>query len=67
VEKSQRFLAAKLLIDTLLTSGVGLDDPRLPIHIRKTATVLHEGLTRLLGTVYQLELADGRWLPKELL
>jgi len=24
-------------------------------------------LTRLLGTVYQLELADGRWLPKELL
>ena len=67
VEKSRRFLAAKLLVDTLLTSGLGLDDPRMPEDIKKIAASLHRGLLRLLRTVYGLELSCGRWLPKELL
>lgn len=67
VDKRQRFLAAKLLIDTLLTSGLGLDDPKVPTAIKETATGLHEGLARLLRTVYGLELAGGRWTPRELL
>jgi UDP-N-acetylglucosamine pyrophosphorylase len=67
VRKSERFLAAKLLIDTLLTSGLGLDNPLVPENVRKTAADLHEGLERLLRRTYELELSDGRWLPKELL
>ncbi len=67
VKKSERFLAAKLLIDTLLTSGLGLDNPLVPENVRKTAAGLHEGLERLLRGTYELELSDGRWMPKELL
>ncbi|PKL06121.1 MAG: hypothetical protein CVV53_05950 [Spirochaetae bacterium HGW-Spirochaetae-9] len=65
VDKRERFLAAKLLLDTLLTSGVGLDSPGLPEELRITATGLHEGLASLLGRVYGLELSKGRWLPRE--
>ncbi len=66
VEKRQRFLAAKHLIDTILTSGLGLSDPRMPASIGKTASDLNQGLAQLLGTVYGLKLCGGRWLPEEL-
>jgi len=65
VEKKRRFLAAKLLIDTILTSGIGLDDPRLPDDIRATAGSLNKGLETLLSEVYGLKLVQGRWLPRE--
>jgi hypothetical protein len=67
VDKSERFLAAKLLLDTLLTSGIGLDDPRLPSQVRSTAEGLHDGLGSLLRDVYGLEYVGGRWWPLELL
>lgn len=67
VDKSERFLAAKLLLDTLLTSGIGLEDPRLPGQVRSTAEDLHAGLTALLKNVYGLECVKGRWTPRELL
>lgn len=63
VDKHDRFLAAKLLVDTLLTSGIGIDDPRLPESVKITAAHLHEGLRRALRRVYGLELAKGRWVP----
>ncbi|MCE1196229.1 UTP--glucose-1-phosphate uridylyltransferase [bacterium] len=67
VDKTERFLAAKLLLDTLLTSGVGLDDPRLPAGVRETAESLHSGLAAMLRNVYGLECEKGRWTPRELL
>jgi UDP-N-acetylglucosamine pyrophosphorylase len=67
VDKKERFLAAKLLLDTLLTSGIGLDKPGLPEDLRRTAASMHEGLASMLRRVYGLELSGGRWLPRELL
>ena len=67
VGKTERFLAAKLLLDTLLTSGVGLGDPRLPAGVRETAEGLHAGLAAMLRNVYGLECEKGRWTPRELL
>ena len=65
VEKRRRFLAAKLLVETLLTSGIGLEAGRLPPRLGTTAAGLRDGLDELLGTVYGLALSDGRWLPAD--
>ena len=58
VDKYRRFLAAKMLMETLLTSGIEEDRAG---KIQPTATLLHAGLTRVLREEYQLELRDGRW------
>ena len=65
VNKNRRFLAAKLLVETLLTSGVGGDDPRMPAAVKETARGLHDGLTAILEGLYGLKLAGGRWIPRE--
>ena len=70
VKKTERFLAAKLLLECLMTSGIGLDRPdyptdpvasRSPRHI---ADQLHEGLVGRLQSVYGMERVEGRWEPK---
>ena len=69
VDKYDRFLAAKLLVESLMTSGVGLEDPRYPTasdpakDFKGVAARLHAGLKRKLETVYGMHLADGRWHP----
>lgn len=65
VEKRRRFLAAKLLVETLLTSGVGLAEGRLPPEMATLAAGLNGGLSELLRSVYGLELEGGRWVPKD--
>jgi len=65
VDKNRRFLAAKLLVETLLTSGVGREDPRMPAAVKETARSLHDGLTAILEGLYGLKLAEGRWIPRE--
>jgi len=67
VEKKERFLAAKLLIDTLLTSGMGAASPAIPSDVRETAKTLHGGLESALRRTYGLELSGGRWIPQELI
>jgi UDP-N-acetylglucosamine pyrophosphorylase len=70
VDKYERFLAAKMLLEGLMTSGVGLDDPAFPAdpdpekNLKETARKLHNGLQNKLATVYGLKLAGGRWVPK---
>ena len=69
VSKWERLLAAKLLTETLMTSGTCLDDPSYPSSddpasdLRGTATKLHEGLVGKLQRDYAMELSGGRWGP----
>ncbi len=69
VEKWNRFLAAKLLMETLMTSGVKIDSPRYPRSdsaaddIHGTAVKLHAGLVDRLEKVYGMRLSAGRWKP----
>jgi len=65
VEKNERFLAAKLLVETLLTSGIGLEGSALPKGLASTATGLNMGLGKLLGSSYGLSLEAGRWVPRD--
>ncbi|ADK81984.1 UTP--glucose-1-phosphate uridylyltransferase [Sediminispirochaeta smaragdinae] len=71
VKKSERFLAAKLLTESLLTSGIGLDDPNFPdiskgsSSLRELGKVLNAGLCRGLSSNYGLTLKNGRWIPQE--
>ncbi len=65
VRKNERFLAAKLFIENLLTSGIGLDDPHFPAgpELQETAHLLHHGLENLLRSVYAMQFNAGRWSP----
>ncbi len=65
VNKYDRFIAAKMLAETLLTSGVGADDPRLPADLAATSSLLRAGLEWKLAGPYGMELWDGRWTPRE--
>jgi len=70
IDKYDRFLAAKLLLETLMTSGLNLDAPSYPTSsnpaedLKGTASKLHEGLKRKLATVYGMKLSGKRWVPK---
>ncbi len=70
VDKYRRFLAAKLLIENLMTSGIGLDDPRYPTDsdaskdLKQIATNLHAGLQRKLTGSYGMRLESRRWVPQ---
>lgn len=61
VDKYRRFVAAKLLAETLLTSGAAAGDPRVPQELAATSRSLHEALGRLLSGPYGLVVSDGRW------
>ena len=71
VKKNARFLASKLLVENILTSGISLDDPRFAVGSsemlakRSVAYGLHEGLVRALTGVFGLQLTDGKWAPRE--
>lgn len=67
VDKRERFLAAKLLAENLLTSGIGLDASDMPEIIRTTSRTLNAGLHRLLTERYGLKLKNGKYQPAELL
>lgn len=62
VDKYRRFLAAKMLLETLLTSGLEIDRA---VDIQPSARELHGGLERALRDEYGLDLRDGRWVPAE--
>jgi hypothetical protein len=71
VDKYRRFLAAKLLVEGLMTSGIGLDSPDYPTDndpakdLKQVASKLHAGLKRLLVEVYGMRLEGQRWEPVE--
>ncbi len=67
VSKWDRLLAAKLLLETLMTSGLRADHPAYPTSddpandLRATARKLNEGLTRKLEHDYAMRLEGERW------
>jgi len=67
VEKQKRFLAAKMVIDTFLTSALKLDHPLFQSpeleNYRVLAHQLHEGLSYLLRGPYALKQEGGIWVP----
>jgi UTP--glucose-1-phosphate uridylyltransferase len=64
VDKYDRFVAAKLLAETLLTSGAAAGDRRVPPELADTSRRLHAALERKLEGAYGLERRGGRWSPR---
>ncbi|MBN2655693.1 MAG: UTP--glucose-1-phosphate uridylyltransferase [Spirochaetales bacterium] len=61
VDKYDRFLAAKLIMENLMTSGIKTDD--YPEDLKELSEKLSTGLEKKLSTVYGLKLNKGRWEP----
>ena len=67
VDKFRRFLAAKLLVESLMTSGLGLNLPEFPADLRPLAQALHAGFTENMQSGFGMRTEGGRWVPaKEL-
>ncbi|MFN2311229.1 MAG: UTP--glucose-1-phosphate uridylyltransferase [Spirochaetia bacterium] len=70
VDKYRRFLAAKLLLETLMTSGISLDHPDYPRSsdpakdLLGTARQLNAGLHWNLEHSYGMKRSGDRWVPK---
>ena len=64
VDKFDRFIAAKLLAETLLTSGAAMGDARIPSELADTSRRLKRALERKLGGPYDLEIREGRWTAR---
>jgi len=69
VDKYSRFLAAKHLLEGLMTSGIKLEHPEYPTHqkseldVKHLAERLHNGLKKLLLSRYGMKKERGRWIP----
>lgn len=69
VDKYERFLAAKLLLENFMTSGLRGDSPAYPSSedpgqdLRGLSRRLHDGLERLLVNSYGMTLRHKRWVP----
>jgi hypothetical protein len=67
IEKNRRFLAAKLLLDCLLTSGLHWDDPRFKqpdlVPFRALSEGLNAGLQALLEGPLGFRREGKRWVP----
>lgn len=59
VEKNRRFIGAKYLLETIMTSFP--PDRSFPAEIREVALSLHSGLMGLLESEYGLNCVEGRW------
>jgi len=65
VDKYDRFIAAKLLAETLLTSGAAAGDRRIPPELARTSKKLKDALEAKLSGPYGLELQGGKWAPAD--
>ena len=69
VNKYERFLAAKMVIEGILTSGMRLNDPVFESgedlkELKKLGNNLNRGLSDNLSRVYGLVRKDGIWIPE---
>ncbi len=63
VNKYERFLASKLLLENLMTSGIELRNPDYPPELKALSANLHRGLRTLLTGAYGMKLKGARWEP----
>jgi hypothetical protein len=63
VNKFRRFLAAKLLLENLMTSGLGLASQEFPRELLALARALHEGFSENMRSAFGMRITDGRWTP----
>ncbi len=69
VKKYERFLAAKLLIESFMTSGLMIESDAFPtndkpeLDFKTTAANLYKGLRYNLKTVYGMREAENGWRP----
>lgn len=61
IDKYRRFLAAKMLLDMFLTSGLSKEEAR---RIQSTVDELSSGLETVLTEEYGMVIDDGVWRPK---
>ncbi len=61
VNKYQRFLAGKLLLENFMTSGLKTEDENFPEELRDSASKLHQGFLRLMREAYRLKLQGAFW------
>jgi UTP--glucose-1-phosphate uridylyltransferase len=64
VDKRRRFIAAKIFLENLISSGIGLESPAYPKELRSLADSLHRGLEKLLEEVYGMKKEASLWKPK---
>ncbi|MBN2510905.1 MAG: UTP--glucose-1-phosphate uridylyltransferase [Spirochaetales bacterium] len=64
VDKYERFIAAKILMESFLASGIGFENiPLSETGFLEVGHLLRKGLKELLKRVYRLELQGGKWVP----
>ncbi len=61
VNKYERFLAAKTLMENIISSGIALDHPKYPKNLKEISKKISSGLYKKLAGAFGLELTDGRW------
>jgi UTP--glucose-1-phosphate uridylyltransferase len=61
IDKYERFIAAKMLMETLFSSGINLENVQ---KAEPSAKRLHDGLKKLLAGRYALKQKEGRWVPE---
>jgi len=61
VDKYDRFLAAKLIMENLMTSGI--KNEKYPRNLKELSEKLNSGLEKKLSSVYGLRLNKDRWEP----
>ncbi|MDR1933003.1 MAG: UTP--glucose-1-phosphate uridylyltransferase [Spirochaetales bacterium] len=65
VDKFRRFLAAKLLLESLMTSGLGLESEEFPENLRALALALREGFVWNMENSFGMKLSGGVWTAAE--
>jgi UDP-N-acetylglucosamine pyrophosphorylase len=66
INKFRRFLAAKLLLESLMTSGLGLESPDFPPELRELAQSLHAGFVWNMENTFGMKREDGRWTASDM-
>jgi len=63
IDKYDRFLAAKTIMENLMTSGIRIAEIESEA-LKGISAKLNRGLEKKLKTIYGLKLVNGKWIPK---
>ena len=64
VEKYDRFLSAKIVLESYMTSGIGADEPGTDEALRAITGKLYRGLKNKLSRDFGMKEDKGKWIPK---